>query len=110
MHDNTALQLPELNNPDLQCALWSNYYQGCIAKGGIALQLCGWNWNLKLCTGTIDDSNYLEEVKVLKDQAVLAAEDMTSSLSFINILDKGYQAILEALIHGQKQMPPASLC
>jgi hypothetical protein len=36
------------------------------------------------CIDAIDDSNYLEEVKFLKEHAVFAAEDMTSFVSFIN--------------------------
>ena len=62
--------------------------------------------NLELCTGAIDDSNYLEEAKVLKEQAVFAAEDTTSLLSFVNILDNDYRAVLEARIHGQKCLQP----
>jgi hypothetical protein len=97
----------EPNDADFQRALFSEYYHGPVAKGGIALQLCGWNRSLELCTGAIDDSNYLRMVKIFEEQEEFAAEDKSSSQTFVNVLDKGYRSVLDSLMCGQKCLQPA---
>jgi hypothetical protein len=108
-HDNTdALRLMKPTNPELQRATWSKYYSGCVGKGGISLQLCGWTINLELCTGAIDDSAYITAVQILRLQELFAANDRSSDKPFTNILDKGYRCILEALERGkQRCMQPS---
>jgi hypothetical protein len=82
----TTLQLGlEPSDADFQRALFSDYYHGPVAKGGIALQLCGWNRSLELCTGAIDDSNYLRMVKMFEQQEKFAtAKDKSLSQTFVN--------------------------
>jgi hypothetical protein len=54
MHDNTDVPLTRPSDPDLQKALYSDYYGGCVGKGGgVVLQQCGWIRTLPLCTGGI---------------------------------------------------------
>jgi len=55
MHDNTDIRLMRPADPRLQRALYSRYYAGCIAKGGVAVQPCGWIATWELCTGAVDD-------------------------------------------------------
>ncbi len=101
MHDNTdAARLMKASDPEMQRATWSKYYSGCVGKGGIACQLCGWTETLELCTGAIDDSAYIETVQILRLQDEFAKNDSTSERPFTNIFDKGYRCILAALEQG----------
>jgi hypothetical protein len=106
MHDNTNVPMQNPNDADLNQALYSQYYGQCCTKGGVSVQLCGWIRNLELCTGGIDDSNYIEAVGVLEEQDEFSKADMTSLLSFLNIFDKGYRCTLEAHRHGQTCLQP----
>ena len=38
----------------------SHYYDGCVAKGAVFLQLCGWMGTWQLWAGRISDSDYQE--------------------------------------------------
>jgi hypothetical protein len=61
-------------------------------RGRIALQLCAWNRSLGLCTGAIDNSKYLQAVKIFEEQERFATEDKASPQTFVAVLvDKGYQ-------------------
>ena len=60
MHYSTDVPLATPSDPDFQRALYSRYYGGCVAKGGIGLQLCGWTTTFELCTSTIDDMWYVK--------------------------------------------------
>jgi hypothetical protein len=101
MHDNTdAVRLMKASDPEMQRATWSKYYGGCVGKGGIACQLCGWTVTLELCTGAIDDSSYIDAVQILRLQDDFAKNDPTSERPFTNVFDKGYRCILAALEQG----------
>jgi len=41
-HDTTDAPMPKPSDPALQRALYNDYYGGCVGKGGIDVQLCGW--------------------------------------------------------------------
>ena len=106
MHDNTNIRLPEPSDPDLYRALRLEYYDMCCAKGGIALQQCGWIRNIPLCTGAISDQGYLKETEVLKQQRKFAEMDTSSQEPGLNVLDKGYRSTLAAKIEGQRCLQP----
>jgi hypothetical protein len=106
MHDNTNINLPSPSDADLQRALWSDYYGGCVAKGGVALQLCGWIRAIELCTGAIGDSDYIDAVEILKEQKIFAEMDQSSSSGFLNIFDKGYRCVIKAKAEGQQCLQP----
>ena len=63
MHDNTNVPLAKPSDPDLQRALFSEYYASCCGKGRVVLQQCGWRRTLPLCTGGIGDQDYLRKTK-----------------------------------------------
>ena len=46
--------------------------------------------------GAVSDSDYLEKSGLLRYQQQFQTDDPTSSISFTNILDKGYRCILAA--------------
>jgi hypothetical protein len=53
------------------------------------VQLCGWIRNLELCAGGVDDSSYIQVVRVLEEQKQVKEADETSAESFfLNIFDK----------------------
>ena len=58
--------------------------------------MSGWLGSWDLCLGAVTDSDYLENSGLMKFQANFQKKDPTSSLSFTNILDKGYRCILAA--------------
>jgi hypothetical protein len=106
MLDNTNVPLPDPSDADQNRALYSDYYQECCAKGGVTLQLCGWTRSLNLCTGGIDDLGYIKMVNILQEQKEFAGSDDTSSVPFLNILDKGYRCTLAANKEGQDCLQP----
>jgi hypothetical protein len=106
MHDNTNINFPSPSDADFQRAMFSDYYGGCVAKGGVALQLCGWIRTIELCTGAIGDSDYIEAVNILKEQKIFADLDPSSILAFLNVFDKGYRCVLEAKAEGQQCLQP----
>jgi len=100
MHDCTDVHLVKPSNPNLQRALYSQYYGGCVAKGGIRLQLCGWTVTFDLCTGGMDDTSYVKAIRIFESQEVFAKHDITLQHAFVNIFDHGYCLILDALACG----------
>jgi hypothetical protein len=106
-HDVLSLGDPEVRTKITYNLQACSGYHGPVAKKWIALQLCGWNRSLELCTGAIDDSNYLRMVKVFEGQENFAAEDKSSSQTFVNVLDKGYRSVLDSLMCGQRCLQPA---
>jgi hypothetical protein len=52
------------SDSEMQRATWSKYYSGCVGKGGVACQLCGWTVTIELCTGAIDDYAYIDKVQI----------------------------------------------
>jgi len=74
-HDTAKVDLPWPSDPALQCAWYLNY-GGCIlAKGGVAVQLCGWTITLNLCTGGMSNTAYVKAVNILTMQEEFAKND-----------------------------------
>ena len=109
MHDNTNINLVKPQSADKQRSLHSEYYGGSCAKGGVGVQLSGWIRTLHLLTGGIDDSGYIDLVKILKQQKLfqeLDREALAAIIEFINILDKGYCSTILARDHNQSCLQP----
>ena len=110
MHDNTnARVLPKPSDAETNMATFSKYYNGNIAKGGVATQLCGWERFLELYTCAVGDSKYIKAVKVLELQENFAKHDVTIGqdvIPFTNIFDKGYRLMLDCIAHGQTCWQP----
>ena len=73
------------------------------AKAGIAAQLCNWIFGLPLVTGHSDDDQQIEQTKILELEKMFADGDLSDGkiIAFLNVFDKGYHQILEALKQGQ---------
>jgi len=66
-------------------------YGGCVAKGGIAVQLCGCTITLDLCAGGISDTAYVKAVNmILAMQEEFTNNDTLLPNPFLNIFDKDY--------------------
>lgn len=107
MHDSTNIPLAQPSSAALQRALYNPYYGMCCAKAGVAVQLCGYIYGLPLNTGHSDDTRFIEDTDILKQQQIFAESDETSDKPFLNIFDKGYQCVVAALNHGQYCLQPA---
>jgi len=106
MHDNTNVPLLSPQDPDLQAALYSEYYAETCAKGGVAVQQCGYIRTLPLCTGAIGDQDYLSKTETFEKQKQFTEADNTSDEPALNVLDKGYRSCLAAQKEGQQCMQP----
>ena len=106
MHDNTNVPLMSPSDPDLHNALYSDYYGGCVGKGGVAIQPCGWIRTLPLCTGAIGDQAYLSKTETFEKQKIFTEIDETSDEPATNVMDKGYRSTLEAQKQGQRCLQP----
>ena len=95
-------RLMKPSDPRLQAALWNDYYHGCVAKGGVFLQPCGWEGTFDLWAGAVSDSQYLVGEKVLERQKLFAEADPTCDSPFVNILDKGYRVTVDAFKEGKQ--------
>ena len=96
MHDNTNVRMMAASDPELQRLLYSVYYGGCVAKGGITTQQCGWQQAIELMAGAIGDSKFVDASFILEMQQEFAASDLTCLDAFINIFDRGYRVLLAA--------------
>jgi hypothetical protein len=74
-HDNTNVPLLAPSDADLNRSLFSDYYNETCAKGGTALQRCGWILAIELATGRIPDSVYIELVEIFEEQKAFAQQD-----------------------------------
>jgi len=101
MHDTTNIPLPNPSSGDLNRALHNQYYNMCCAKAGVAVQLCCWIFGLPVVTGHSDD-----DTKILELQKDFTENDATSNIPFLNVFDKGYHKLLEALRQGQLCLRP----
>ena len=109
MHDTTNIPLWQPSAGDFQRALYNKYYGMCCAKAGVAAQLCNWIFGLPLVTGHSDDDQQIEQTKILELQRMFAEDDKLSDgkiIAFLNIFDKGYHQVLEALKQGQFVLTP----
>jgi len=99
-HDTAKVDLPQPSDPALQCAWYSHYYTGCIAKGSVAVQFCGWTIAFDLYTGGMSDTAYVKAVNILAMQEEFAKNDPSSPNPFLNIFDRGYCLTHDAVCHG----------
>jgi len=109
MHDTTNIPLWQPSAGDFQRALYNKYYGMCCAKAGVAAQLCNWIFGLPLVTGHSDDDQQIEQTKIFELQRIFAEDDKLSDgkiIAFLNIFDKGYHQVLEALKQGQFVLTP----
>jgi hypothetical protein len=109
MHDTTNIPLWQPSAGDFQRALYNKYYGMCCAKAGVAAQLCNWIFGLPLVTGHSDDDQQIEQTKILELQKLFAEGDLSDDgkiMAFLNVFDKGYHQILEALKQGQFCLTP----
>ena len=108
MHDTTNIPLQQPSSGDFQRALYNKYYGMCCAKAGVAAQLCNWIFGLPLVTGHSDDDQQIEQTKILELQKKFAEGDLYNgkSMGFLNVFDKGYHQVLEALNQGQFSLTP----
>jgi hypothetical protein len=106
MHDTTNIPLPNPSSGDLNRALHNQYYNMCCAKAGVAVQLCCWIFGLPLVTGHSDDDKQIDDTKILELQKEFTENDATSNIPFLNVFDKGYHKLLEALRQGQLCLRP----
>ena len=106
MHDKMNLPLMKARWADLQRALFNNYYGGCVAKGGIFSQQCGWQGTFELWTGAVSNTKYVEGEKIFELQQEFVNCDFSLDAPFLNIFDKGYLTVLSALQHGQHVLQP----
>jgi len=109
MHDTTNIPLWQPSAGDFQRALYNKYYGMCCAKAGVAAQLCNWIFGLPLVTGHSDDDQQIEQTNILELQKIFAENDLTDDgkiKAFLNVFDKGYHQILEALKQGQFCLTP----
>lgn len=79
----------------------------CCAEAGVAVQLRGHIYGLPLNTGHYDDTCFIEDICILDKQRQFAENDTSSVKPFMNVFDKGYQCLLDALLHGQSCLQPA---
>ena len=108
MHDTTNIPLQQPSSGDFQRALYNKYYGMCCAKAGVAAQSCNWIFGLPLVTGHSDDDQQIEQTKILGLQQKFAEGDLYNgkSMGFLNVFDKGYHQVLEALKQGQFSLTP----
>jgi hypothetical protein len=106
MHDSTNIPLAQPSSAALQRALYNSYYGMCCAKAGVAVQLCGYIYGLPLNTGHSDDTRFIEDTDILKKQQIFAENDESSKKPFLNVFDKGYQCVSDALECGQYCLQP----
>jgi hypothetical protein len=106
MHDSTNFPMQRPTDAALQRALWNAYYSMCCAKAGVATQLCGWIYGLPLQTGHSDDTRFIADSGILRMQREFAENDSSSNKPCLNIFDKGYQCVLQALMEGQECLQP----
>jgi len=69
------------NMPSIQ----TRYFGGCIEKGGIGVQLCGWLILLDLCTGGMSGAAYIKADNIII-LAMLQKDFAKNGLSLPNFL------------------------
>ncbi len=63
--DNAGIHLHKPMDAELQSLMFSSYYAGNVAKGGIFIQLCGWLGTHDLYPGAMLDSMYFNKFEIL---------------------------------------------
>jgi hypothetical protein len=92
--DNTNLDIKgKPSDAEIQAKTFSSYYNGNVAKGGVFLQLCGWQGAYELWMGAVSDTDYMNRSGLLNDQQDFTKKEheklCTDVIPFFNILDKG---------------------
>jgi hypothetical protein len=100
LHDLSNILLAQPSSVALQRALYNSYHGMCCAKAGVAVWLCGFIHGLPLNTGHSDDTHFIKDTDILEKQKQFAENDTSSSKPFLNVFDKRYQCVLDALAHG----------
>jgi hypothetical protein len=106
MWDDTNIGMTSPGDASLNCKTYSSYYGGNVVKGGVFIQLCGWLGVWNLWTGAVSDSYYIVHSGILAAQEKFAKADISSSMPFTNILDKGYRCSVAAWRKGQYVLQP----
>lgn len=96
--DNTGLHMYKPSEARMQRATYSKYYCENCCKGGIHCQFCGWQGANELWVGSISDTEYFTQTKILETQTKFMQEHDTlhRKRPFLNILDKGYRIVVPA--------------
>ena len=110
MWDMTNVSAYAFSNADWQRLTYSSYYNENCFKAGVFCQPCGWMGVTDLWTGGVSDSDfnrragYLEKQQLFqeKDRVVVAGENESKVVPFLNIYDKGYRAKMAAWQHGRQ--------
>jgi hypothetical protein len=89
------------SHPDLQKATYSDYYGGCVLKGGVGMCPFGWVIPAPLFTGGIADTDYMTESGIIRKQMELAEADGGPPAT--NVTYKGMRCSETALEHGGQQ-------
>ena len=104
MHDMSDMPMNRAADAELNRALYSSYYGGPCAKGGIFTQLCGWEGTYELFTGSVGDSDYVRQSGILELQENFQNIDIDHNgkvIKFINLFDKGYRVLLDCMEQSQ---------
>jgi hypothetical protein len=93
MWDNTNINLKgQPSDANNQRAMYSAYYGGSVAKGGVFLQLCGWLGTWSLWAGAISDTDYMHSSGILEAQReFVEACKAHPNQPFTITSDKGYR-------------------
>ncbi len=108
-HDDTNINMKfKPSSAELQSLTYSDYYGGNCAKGGVAVQPCGWIRVYQLFTGGASDTYYLSKCGAMELQESFAAldllEDGVTMIPFTNVLDKGYRCTVTMFRHGKQEV------
>ena len=109
MHDNSNIGLPTVSDGDQQRSLYSEYYGGCCAKGGVCIQLYCWICSTHLVSGHACDKKSTELTKILPQQQQQFQEhdkQNNAIISFLLVIDKGYCIIMLARQYNQSCRQP----
>ena len=85
----------------LRYVTYSDYYGGCVMKGGVGLQQGVWLVPGELWTGGVSDTDFLVVAGILDEQAVVAARQ-SDAPPMTNICDKGMRCEHEAWARGRQ--------
>ena len=103
MWDDTNVGAPDPQDAETNRHWFSYYYDSCVAKGAVFLQLCGWMGTWELWAGCISDSDYQVRAGVLVALEQFVKEcSLHSDIPFTLILDKGYRIVLAAWRAGRQ--------
>lgn len=104
MWDMTDLPIAKPSDAEMQSNTHSSYYGGNVAKGGIALQQCGWIRVSELWQGGITDTDYIVRagILVMQNHFVETHDVGSRNVKFLNIVDKGFRITSAAWAAGNQ--------